>query len=163
MSKLPELIEKDGDVMAYSKTNWTEATPITADKLNQMEEGIANSFPQTGGVISGTLTVNNDVTLNANLNFKNQGKIILPCDSDEGHVEFNVTGGSSVGFYGNSGSVGIYDWSNRYSVFRYDRATKVVTSNGKVVPTFWSGTVDHNMIRYGAGLSGQNGYITFTW
>ena len=46
MSKLPELIEKDGDVMAYSKTNWTEATPITADKLNQMEEGIANAIPQ---------------------------------------------------------------------------------------------------------------------
>lgn len=37
---MPELIERDGDVMAYSKTNWTEATPITADKLNQMEEGI---------------------------------------------------------------------------------------------------------------------------
>ena len=44
MFKLPELIERDGDVMAYSKTNWTEATPITADKLNQMEEGIASAL-----------------------------------------------------------------------------------------------------------------------
>ena len=40
MSKFPELIEKDGDVMAYSKTNWTEATPITAESLNKMEQGI---------------------------------------------------------------------------------------------------------------------------
>ena len=28
--------------MAYSKINWTEATPITAENLNKMEEGIAN-------------------------------------------------------------------------------------------------------------------------
>ena len=26
--------------MAYSKTNWTEATPITAENLNKMEQGI---------------------------------------------------------------------------------------------------------------------------
>ena len=163
MFKLPELIERDGDVMAYSKTNWTEATPITADKLNQMEEGIANSFPQTGGVISGTLAVNNDVTLNANLNFQKGARITLPSSSSEGRIQFNTDEGNSVGLYGNSSSVGIYDWSNAISVFRYDRTTKVVTSNSKVVPTFWSGTVDHSMIRYGAGLSGQNGYITFTW
>ena len=32
--------------MAYSKVNWTEMTPITADKLNQMDEGIVNAVPK---------------------------------------------------------------------------------------------------------------------
>ena len=33
---------------AYSKTVWTETTPITADKLNKMENGISAALPLTG-------------------------------------------------------------------------------------------------------------------
>ena len=33
--------------MAYTKTNWNENTPITADKLNKMETGIANGIDKT--------------------------------------------------------------------------------------------------------------------
>ena len=43
---------------AYSKTVWNESTPITADKLNKIENGIANALDTTtGGTVNGKLTV----------------------------------------------------------------------------------------------------------
>ena len=46
--------------MAYTKTNWNESTPITADKLNKIEDGIASALPLTGGTLSGNIVLNND-------------------------------------------------------------------------------------------------------
>ena len=50
--------------MAYNKINWTENTPITADRLNQMETGIADAskdiakcLPLTGGTLTGSINV----------------------------------------------------------------------------------------------------------
>ena len=42
--------------MAYNKINWTENTPITADRLNQMETGIANSIDKTAQVMEIPIT-----------------------------------------------------------------------------------------------------------
>lgn len=44
---------------AYSKTVWNESTPITADKLNKMEDGIASALPLTGGTMTGSITLPN--------------------------------------------------------------------------------------------------------
>ena len=44
--------------MAYTKTNWTEATPIMAQNLNNLEQGVANALDTTtGGTITGSLSV----------------------------------------------------------------------------------------------------------
>ena len=45
---------------AYSKTVWNESTPITADKLNKIEDGIASALPLTGGTLKGNVVLNND-------------------------------------------------------------------------------------------------------
>ena len=37
---------------AYSKTVWTETTPITADKLNKMETGIANAIDKSEQIMT---------------------------------------------------------------------------------------------------------------
>ena len=50
---------------AYSKTVWTETTPITADKLNKIEDGIASALPLTGGTLTGDLTCNKYLNINA--------------------------------------------------------------------------------------------------
>ena len=42
---------------AYSKTVWNESTPITADKLNKMETGIASALPLSGGPLTGSIRV----------------------------------------------------------------------------------------------------------
>lgn len=49
--------------MAYTKTDWTEATPITAQLLNKMEQGIKDAeteaskkLPLSGGTITGTIS-----------------------------------------------------------------------------------------------------------
>ena len=48
---------------AYSKTVWNESTPITADKLNKIENGIASALPLTGGTLTGNVVLNNDKAL----------------------------------------------------------------------------------------------------
>lgn len=47
--------------MAYTKTKWTESTPITADKLNKIETGVGNALDATtGGTVKGNLTISKD-------------------------------------------------------------------------------------------------------
>ena len=48
---------------AYSKTVWNESTPITADKLNKIENGIASALPLTGGTLSGHLVLENNIAI----------------------------------------------------------------------------------------------------
>ena len=45
---------------AYSKTVWNESTPITADKLNKIEDGIASALPISGGTLTGNVVLEND-------------------------------------------------------------------------------------------------------
>ena len=47
---------------AYSKTVWNESTPITADKLNKIEDGIASALPLTGGTLTGKIDVPGEST-----------------------------------------------------------------------------------------------------
>lgn len=48
--------------MAYTKTNWTEATPITAQNLNKLEQGVANALDTTtGGTVSGDIILPNNI------------------------------------------------------------------------------------------------------
>ena len=42
--------------MAYTKTNWNENTPITVDKLNKIETGIANSIDKTEQIMEIPIT-----------------------------------------------------------------------------------------------------------
>jgi hypothetical protein len=39
--------------MSYSKVEWTEATPITAARLDQMDTGIADALRRDGGTLTG--------------------------------------------------------------------------------------------------------------
>ena len=55
-------------LMAYTKTNWNENTPITADRLNNIETGVANSLDTTtGGLVNGKLTVNGVLRVNKHI------------------------------------------------------------------------------------------------
>ena len=47
---------------AYSKTVWNESTPITADKLNKIEDGIASALPISGGTLTGKIDVPGEST-----------------------------------------------------------------------------------------------------
>ena len=40
----------------YSKTVWNESTPITADKLNKMETGIANGIDKSAQIMEIPIT-----------------------------------------------------------------------------------------------------------
>ena len=49
--------------MAYEKVNWENLpstnTPVNADNLNKMDEGIANAVEKTGDTLTGSLNFNN--------------------------------------------------------------------------------------------------------
>ena len=295
--------------MAYTKTNWDESTPITADKLNKIETGIANTIDKTVQIMEipivypdgwqqfrwtrpeantiswtrdadrgkafevlnettykqllllkddGKLTVNGNLTVGEYIHSpifeastdlvvnrhgfrtfytnNEQGSYIF-CDKN--HSSINLTDGKmtyanpngiieigpqnsahchiytdSPSFYFNKelsvkGSTvwhagnfnpntklnaGNFAISNRdlkiygkramvgfdtadgnylHLNFQKDFAegvkiegllrTDSINSNGKRVPTFDTSNPAHSMFRYGSGLGGANGYITFTW
>ena len=55
--------------MPYTKTIWAEDTPITTALLNKIENGIESAakdaLPLTGGTITGDLTCNQYLNINA--------------------------------------------------------------------------------------------------
>lgn len=51
-------------LMAYTKTQWNEDTPITVDRLNNIENGIASALSLTGGTLTGNLVVHGTTQLN---------------------------------------------------------------------------------------------------
>ena len=54
---------------------------------------------------------------------------------------------------------GTNDWDNQIT---FDRSGQMFCNGRKKVPT-WDGNPSHYMFRYGSGLGGANGYITFSY
>ena len=127
--------------MAYNKINWTENTPITADRLNQMEAGIVDAskdigkcLPLTGGTMSGAIF----------MEYGGQVRRRIASIADHGGTDLGDS-----------------------------NARTTIQSN--IIPTWWNGSTNRAMlvfdranpsdyvVRCGAGLGGQAGYITFTW
>ena len=222
--------------MAYNKINWTENTPITADRLNQMETGIADAsmdiakcLPLTGGTLTGNLAFSKVGTgggLNANihnlaLHSTTGNGQMLTAATDRIYVgnpntnltiesktnpAVNISGttyslyhtgnkptawdigamsSNAPTFQGNMIQVGpgerdwIYhinadagtlhfaphnngnnDWSKQ---IRFDRNGQIYCNGNRRVATINQENPAHYMIRYGSGMGGENGYITFSW
>ena len=103
---------------AYSKTVWNESTPITADKLNKIENGIANALDTTtGGTVKGKLTVKGNIQSDGG-NFysnKNGGNkaVIEVFDGDKnGSAVVYSGGGLTVLAGGESGSLVVQNTNN---------------------------------------------------
>ena len=103
---------------AYSKTVWDESTPITADKLNKIENGIANALDTTtGGTVKGKLTVKGNIQSDGG-NFysnKNGGNkpVIEVFDGDKnGSGVVYSAGGLTVLAGGEAGSVVVQNTNN---------------------------------------------------
>ena len=222
--------------MAYNKINWTENTPITADRLNQMETGIADAsmdiakcLPLTGGTLTGNLAFSKVGTgggLNANihnlaLHSTTGNGQMLTAATDRiyvGNPNTNLTiesktnpavniSGTTYSLYhtGNKptaadiGAMGINgptfsgnlnqngpggkDWVYHINADRgtlniapkengspnwgkqiyIDRNGQMYCNGNRRVATINQENPAHHMIRYGAGMGGENGYITFSW
>lgn len=52
--------------MAYTPTDWQTGDIITADKLNNMEDGIENALEKTGGTVTGDIVMSGDAELQGN-------------------------------------------------------------------------------------------------
>ena len=52
--------------MAYTPTDWQTGDIITADKLNNMEDGIENALEKTGGTVTGNIVMSGDAELQGN-------------------------------------------------------------------------------------------------
>ena len=103
---------------AYSKTVWNESTPITADKLNKIENGIANALDATtGGTVKGKLTVKGNIQSDGG-NFysnKNGGNkpVIEVFDGDKNGSAVVYSGGAlTVLAGGEAGSVVVQNTNN---------------------------------------------------
>ena len=96
---------------AYSKTVWDESTPITADKLNKIENGIANALDTTtGGTVKGKLTVKGHIQLDSGNLYSNKNgwnkPVIEVLNGDKNGNAVVYSGGAlSVLAGGESGSV----------------------------------------------------------
>ena len=118
---------------AYSKTVWNESTPITADKLNKIENGIANALDTTtGGTVNGKLTVKGHIQSDGG-NFysnKNGGNtaVIEVFDGDKkGSAVAYGAGGLTVLAGGESGSLVVQNITNteEHAVVSADNGVKL--------------------------------------
>ena len=200
--------------MPYTKTIWAEDTPITTALLNKIENGIESAakdaLPLTGGTITGDLTCNQYLNINAwsgygtgqaKLWFDGNNKTIeianaseLKLSGKKVYHEGNKPTPADIGalplsnpsFRGNMVQTGeggqkwIYhinadmgtlniapqaadgtnDWDSQ---IMFDRSGVIYCNGRKKVPTMADQHAAHYMFRYGSGLGGANGYITFSY
>ena len=78
-------------------------------------------------------------------------------------VFHEICNARNVGMYLNNNNWGIYDYQNSRSVLRYNMDGDRVEVQGKRVATWEGSNPAHHMFRYGSGLGGANGYITFSY
>ena len=103
---------------AYSKTVWNESTPITADKLNKIENGIANALDTTtGGTVKGKLTVKGNIQLDdgnlySNKNGGNKPVIEVFNGDKNGNAVVYSAGALTVLAGGEAGSVVVQNTNN---------------------------------------------------
>ena len=230
-----EAIAEEG-ARAYSKTVWTETTPITADKLNKMENGIAAALPLTGGTLTGALGINGGKLTFSNQIGGGQMSSLINCQELQNKTgngqmmtAYNSTiyvgnpntqlyleslnnpilvrNGTNFTLYhtGNKptaadiGAMGINgptfsgnlnqngpggkDWVYHINADRgtlniapkengtpnwgkqiyIDRNGQMYCNGNRRVATINQENPAHHMIRYGSGMGGENGYITFSW
>lgn len=208
---------------AYSKTVWNESTPITADKLNKIENGIASALPLTGGTLSGHVVLENNTAIggkdtsgktkwlawvdksnnaqfgdtsiksvinssvNPEINIGGQGIYTLyhtgnkPTPSEIGaaasshtHNYLPLTGGTVSGETVFNNYLSVKAWSGYgtgTAQMWYDGNTKLLNiqnaeglkAGSHRVATWEGSNPTHHMFRYGSGLGGANGYITFSY
>ncbi len=131
--------------MAYNKINWTENTPITADRLNQMETGIADASKDIANCLS-----SDSPSFTGNMVQTRSGySWIYHINADIGSLNLAPQDAS-----GNS------EWDNQIYMKRdgslyCNHGCRVITGDCESFP--------HYKLRYGSGLGGQDGYITFSW
>lgn len=177
----------------YVKRTWDEATPISAENLNNMETGISYSYsfiknataeatPNTmvwrdgsghskftsvstenlsvvTANVSGALNVGTDITVNNNIGMT--GNMYINC-ADESRIEFTNPSTHTGGLYGNPTSLGLYDWTNRFSIFRYDRSTQEILMGNKK-PVYMMNRQGNNEIWWGTEASRPGSGIQFCW
>ena len=103
---------------AYSKTVWNESTPITADKLNKIENGIANALDTTtGGTVKGKLTVKGNIQLDdgnlySNKNGGNKPVIEVFNGDKNGNAVVYSAGALTVLAGGEAGSLVVQNTNN---------------------------------------------------
>ena len=118
---------------AYSKTVWDESTPITADKLNKIEDGIANALDTTtGGTVKGKLTVKGNIQLDdgnlySNKNGGNKAVIEVFGGDKNGSAVAYSGGALTVLAGGESGSLVVQNTNNteEYAVVSADQGVKL--------------------------------------
>ena len=118
---------------AYSKTVWDESTPITADKLNKIENGIANALDTTtGGTVKGKLTVKGNIQLDdgnlySNKNGGNKAVIEVFGGDKNGSAVAYSGGALTVLAGGESGSLVVQNTNNteEYAVVSADQGVKL--------------------------------------
>lgn len=230
-----EAIAEEG-ARAYSKTVWTETTPITADKLNKMENGIAAALPLTGGTLTGALGINGGKLTFSNQIGGGQMSSLINCQELQNKTgngqmmtaynstiyvgnpntqlyleslnnpilvrngtnftlyhtgnkptawDIGAMSSNAPTFQGNMIQVGPggRDWiyhinadagslhiaphnngtANWDSQITFDRNGVMYCNGRKKVPTMADQHAAHYMFRYGSGLGGANGYITFSY
>ena len=203
--------------MPYTKTIWAEDTPITTALLNKIENGIESAakdaLPLTGGTLTGDLTCNQYLNINAwsgygtgaakiwydatatnnrmlrmtNVDiirlatgdvYSSGGLKPTPADigalpsgnpSFRGNMVQTGEGGQKWIYHINAGvgslniapqaADGTNDWDRQ---IMFDRNGQIFCNGRKKVPT-WDGNPTHYMFRYGSGLGGADGYITFSY
>ena len=197
--------------MPYTKTIWAEDTPITTALLNKIENGIEaatkEALPITGGTLTGDLTCNQYLNINAWSGY-GTGQAKLWYDGNKKTVEIdnvsdlklsgkkvyhegNKPTAAAIGAMSTSGPTfsgnlnqngpggkdwiyhinadlgtlniapknnGAADWSKQ---ILFDRNGQIFCNGRKKVPT-WDGNPTHYMFRYGSGMGGADGYITFS-
>lgn len=131
--------------MAYNKINWTENTPITADRLNQMETGIADASKDIANCLS-----SNSPSFKGNMVQTGEGGQEWIYHINAGIGSLNLAPKSTSG----------PEWDNQIFM---KRDGSLYCNHGCRVITGDSESFPHYKIRYGSGLGGQDGYITFSW
>ena len=118
---------------AYSKTVWDESTPITADKLNKIENGIANALDTTtGGTVKGKLTVKGNIQSDggnfySNKNGANKAVIEVFNGDKNGNGVVYSAGALTVLAGGESGSLVVQNITNteEHAVVSADQGVKL--------------------------------------
>ena len=75
----------------------------------------------------------------------------------------SICGSRDVGLYTSGSNWGVYDYAKDISIIRYNFDGNRVEVQGNRVVTWDGNNPTHYKLRYGAGMGGANGYITFSY
>lgn len=162
--------------MSYTKTNWAENTPITAALLNKIENGIEAAIKEAETAIKEAETAIKDAETalkEAKAAMKEAETLPTPLEIGarpdtkpewgawfQGTPEIRSDGVMEVGryidFHFNSEHDG--DYNTRLEGTEDGR----LLISGRHAAMFEASSPKHHLIRYGKGLPGLDGFITFS-